>query len=79
MNQQNIREHMPVVCSMNQQLGTVDHVEGNQIKLAKDESGQHHYIPTSMVDHVDTTVHLNQPANQVKQQWTTSPSQGAMR
>ncbi|MEA2598587.1 MAG: hypothetical protein QOF01_5056, partial [Thermomicrobiales bacterium] len=44
---QQIREHMPVHCSNNKQFATVDHVDGNYIKLTKNGSpdGQHHWIP----------------------------------
>jgi hypothetical protein len=46
ITRQLIKPHMPVVSSENSDLGTVDHVEGrNKIALAKDEAGQHHYIP----------------------------------
>ncbi|MGZ5012214.1 MAG: DUF2171 domain-containing protein, partial [Methylobacter sp.] len=37
---------MPVVCSQDGQFATVDHMEGQDvIKLNKDKTGQHHYIP----------------------------------
>ena len=56
-----IKEHMPVYASCGKQVGTVDHMEGGAIKLTKSGSadGQHHFIPTSWVDRVDTHVHLN--------------------
>lgn len=56
-----ITEHMPVYASCGKQVGTVDKVEDGKIKLtAKDsKDGQHHYLPISMVDRVDTHVHLN--------------------
>ena len=49
MDATKIREHMPVVCSDNEQFGTVDHLQGDTIKLTKDQSGQHHWIPTEWV------------------------------
>jgi len=49
-----IKPHMPVVCSDNGQFAVVDHVEGlDFIKLTKDASGQHHYIPLTWVTSVD--------------------------
>ena len=56
-----IKEHMPVYASCGKQIGTVDHVEGGNIKLTKSGSadGQHHMIPVSWVDRVDSHVHLN--------------------
>lgn len=67
-----IAEHMKVVGSDGQHVGTVDRVEGNQIKLTKrddpDGSGQHHhYIPMSSVQQVDgDKVTLSVPAQQAK-------------
>ncbi len=59
-----IREHMEVRDSVGVHVGTVDHVEGDRIKLTRNDSadGQHHYVPVSAVDHVDAHVHLNQTA-----------------
>jgi hypothetical protein len=77
LNIKNIREHMPVVCSNNGQFGTVDKVEGDSIKLTKDQSGQHHYIPTSWVTSVDDKVHVDRPGEQAMREWSTTPLQGA--
>jgi hypothetical protein len=69
-----IKPHMPVVGSENRQLGTVDHVEGHSsIKLTKDDSGQHHYIPLSWVTSVDDRVHVDRPTQQAKREWSTTP------
>ncbi len=47
---QQIKPHMPVVCSKGGQFAVVDHTEGtSQIKLAKDNRGEHHYIPLAWV------------------------------
>lgn len=56
-----IHPHMSVVASCGKTIGKVDRVEGNALKLTKDSSpdGMHHFLPTSMVDHVDSHVHLN--------------------
>jgi len=67
-----IQPHMPVVCSMNKQFAMVDHVEGNQLKLAKDDKGQHHFIPLDWVTTVDDKVHVNKPGDQVMKEWKTS-------
>jgi hypothetical protein len=70
-----IKPQMPVVCSENGQFATVDHVEGqDMIKLRKDASGQHHYIPTSWVTSVDDKVHIDRPGNQAMREWSTSPT-----
>lgn len=59
-----IREHMEVRDSAGVAVGTVDHVEGERIKLTRSGSsdGQHHYVPMTAVARVDTHVHLNQTA-----------------
>lgn len=67
-----IREHMEVVGSDGQHVGTVDHVNGDQIRLTRTDpsaGGQHHLIPTSLVASVDTQVRLSQPAEQVRGMW----------
>jgi hypothetical protein len=72
---QDIKEHMEVLGSDGQHVGTVDHLEGSdKIKLTKTDSknGQHHLIPLSLVDHVDAHVHLNKPAKDVQAQWQSA-------
>jgi hypothetical protein len=73
MNASQIQEHMKVVGSDGQHVGTVDKVEGNRIKLAKSDAGaqgQHHYLPLDAVDRVEQDrVCLRQPAQAVKRQW----------
>jgi hypothetical protein len=76
MNTEKIRENMPVVCSNNGQFGTVDRVEGDQIKLTKDASGQHHYIPSSWVTTVDDKVHVDRPGDQAMREWKTAAEVG---
>jgi hypothetical protein len=69
-----IRPHMAVVCSENHQFGTVDHVEGhNSVKLTKDDTGQHHYIPLTWITSVDDKVHVDRPGKQAMQEWSTAP------
>lgn len=67
-----IKEHMDVVCSKGGKVGKVDHVEGNRIKLTKNDSpdGQHHYVPASLVAQVDDKVHLTKTGDEVKAMWT---------
>ena len=77
MNRQDIREHMPVVCSDGGQFATVDKVEGNAIKLTKDDHGQHHWIPMEWVSRVDQHVHVDRPGDQAMREWmSSSPAQG---
>jgi len=54
-----IREHMEVIGADGVHVGTVDHVDGDRIKLTKADSGagahkgHHHYIPLSLLAEVD--------------------------
>jgi hypothetical protein len=66
-----IAEHMDVIASDGAKIGTVDHLEGNQIKLTKSASpdGMHHFIPLANIDHVDAHVHLNRSASEVRAVW----------
>jgi hypothetical protein len=71
-----IREHMPVVCSNNGQFATVDHLDGDSIKLTKDDQGQHHWIPQSWVTMVDDKVHVDRPGDQAMREWSSTPPAG---
>ena len=67
-----IKEHMEVLGSDRQHVGTVDHMDGtDRVKLTKSDAsdGKHHYIPTSWIDHVDSHVHLNKSGADAKKQW----------
>jgi hypothetical protein len=72
---QQIREHMPVVSSDGTQFATVDHVEGNSIKLTKHDSpdGQHHWIPMDWVKSVDQHVHVDRPVDRARREWSMTP------
>lgn len=73
-----IREHMQVVSSENQPLGSVDHIDAhNTIKLTKDQTGQHHWIPMNWVSNVDDKVHLNRASEQAMRQWMSQPPEGS--
>ena len=63
---ENIREHMEVIGADGVHLGTVDHVDGDRIKLTKADSsvqmegaeggahaGHHHYISLGLVAAVE--------------------------
>ena len=48
-----VREHMEVIGADGVHLGTVDHLEGDRIKLTKSDSGSHtghhHYVSGGLV------------------------------
>jgi hypothetical protein len=55
---EDVREHMQVIGADGVRLGTVDRVEGERIKLTKEDSGlahtdHHHYIPRGLVAAVE--------------------------
>jgi hypothetical protein len=73
MNAADIKEHMDVMASDGQKVGQVDHMEGkDKIKLTKHDApdGKHHFIPVSWVSKIDSKVHLNKAAKDVKAQWS---------
>jgi hypothetical protein len=67
-----IKPHMPVVCSEGGQFAVVDHLasDNRTIKLTKDDSGRHHYIPVAWVTKVDGAVHVDRPGKQAMREWT---------
>jgi hypothetical protein len=66
-----IRDHMDVVGCCGNKVGRVDHVEGSQIKLTRNDSpdGMHHFIPMSWVQRVDEHVHLSVDYAEAKREW----------
>ncbi len=77
INTDAIKPDMPVVCSQDGQFATVDHMEGkNTIKLKKDKTGQHHYIPVSWVTSTeDGKIKVDRPGDQAMKDWSTTPIQ----
>ena len=55
----NIKEHAEVISADGAHVGTVDHVEGDRIKLTKKDSGQgsheghHHYLSIGLVADIE--------------------------
>ena len=66
-----IREHMDVFASCGTKVGRVDRVEGDTIKLTKDDSpdGMHHAIPLSWVAKVHDHIHLDRDHRAVQSAW----------
>ncbi|MFN3658649.1 MAG: DUF2171 domain-containing protein [Pseudolabrys sp.] len=73
MDTQKIKEHMEVLGSDGQHVGTVDCLkDGDKIMLTKNDpkaSGKHHFIPLAWVDHIDAHVHLNKSSKDAMAQW----------
>ena len=67
-----IREHMTVVGSDEEQVGTVDCVRGDRIVLTKGDSDddRHHTIGCALIDRVEgDRVILDKPANEARRQF----------
>jgi hypothetical protein len=75
INTDQIKPDMPVVCSEDGQFAVVDHMEGTDtIKLNKDKSGQHHYIPMSwVVSTEDGKVKVDRPGDEAMDEWSSTP------
>jgi hypothetical protein len=76
-----VREHMEVVGSDGQPVGTVDKVAGDRIILTKDgpnAGGHHHSIPCSWLQSVDERVTINKTAEQARQKWTDEETKRAL-
>lgn len=61
-----IKEHAPVIGADGVHVGTVDHVEGDRLKLTKADSPdeKHHYISIGLIAEVeDGTVRLSANAD----------------
>ena len=70
---QEIKEHMEVLGSDGEHVGTVDCVKrGDRIVLTKSDAksgGQHHIIPLDWVARVDAKVHLTKSTKDAMAQW----------
>ena len=73
MNLSEVRERMKVVGSDCKPVGTVDHIDGDEIKLAKNDpqaGGQHHYIPGDWVERIEgDQVRLKKSSSEACSQW----------
>jgi hypothetical protein len=68
-----IRTRMPVVCSHRGQFAIVDAVEGKSVRLLRDVSGLHHYIPLSWITAIDDKVHVDRPGKEAMREWFDRP------
>ena len=73
MDASQIKEHMDVVGSDDQHIGTVDHLDGQRIKLTRKDSGaggEHHYVELNKVSSVeDGRIRLACTAEQARESW----------
>ena len=76
-----IREHMQVVGSDEQPVGTVDKVRGDRIILTKDDSpdGRHHAISCSLIERVEgDRVILDKTAEKAREQFSSEDRNRAL-
>lgn len=68
-----IQERMEVKGSDGMHVGTVDHLEGDRIKLTKADpasGGEHHYLEVDMVEEIrDGAVCMNVTAEECRESW----------
>lgn len=77
----NVREHMEVVGSDGEHVGTVDKVAGDRIILTKSDAsagGHHHSIPCSWIQSVDDRVTINKSAEEARRQWRDEENRRAL-
>lgn len=67
-----VKEHMEVLGSDGQHIGTVDKVRGDRIVLTKNDAsagGRHHSIPCGWIESVEDQVRVNRTAEQAMREW----------
>ena len=67
-----VTEHMEVIGSDGEKIGTVDAVRGDRIVLTKNDEnagGHHHSIPCSWIESVDDKVTVNKSREEAMRAW----------
>ncbi|MBN8806961.1 MAG: DUF2171 domain-containing protein [Sphingomonas sp.] len=67
-----VTEHMDVVGSDGEHVGTVDKVRGDRLILTKsdaDAGGRHHSVPSRWIERVEDKVTLRKTADEAKSHW----------
>ncbi len=76
-----VTEHMEVIGSDGEAVGTVDKVSGDKIVLTKSGAmagGHHHSIPCSWIQSVEDKVTINKTSEQARKQWTDEDNRRAL-
>lgn len=76
-----VNEHMDVVGSDGEHIGTVDKVRGDRVILTKSDSeagGHHHSFPSSWIESVDDKVKLRKSSIEAKSAWRDEERNGAL-
>lgn len=75
-----VRENMKVIDAEGAPIGTIDHIEGDQLKLKREDGlgnhGGHHFIPRGLVADVEgDTVRLSAKADALESIFETGEGQ----
>lgn len=76
-----VNEHMEVIGSDGEHVGTVDKVRGDRIILTKsdpDAGGHHHSIPSRWIEAVDDKVTIRKTAQEAQSAWRDEERSGAL-
>lgn len=76
-----VTEHMEVIGSDGQHIGTVDKVRGDRIILTKSDEnagGHHHSIPCGWIDKVEDRVTINKTAEEAMRSWRDEETRRAL-
>jgi hypothetical protein len=76
-----VKEHMDVVGSDDEHVGTVDYVRGDRIVLTRsdpDSGGRHHSIPSRWIDSVDDKVRIRKTAADAQAHWKDEERNSAL-
>jgi hypothetical protein len=76
-----VTEHMEVLGSDGQHIGTVDKVANGRIILTKNDEnagGMHHSIPCSWIETVEDKVTVNKTAKEAMDAWTNEDQNRAL-
>lgn len=76
-----VREHMDVVGSDGEHVGTVDKVTHDRIILTRNDAnagGHHHSIPCSWIQSVDERVTIDRSADDARRQWRDEENRRAL-
>ena len=79
--QSKLKEHMEVIGSDGAHVGTIDHIEGDHLKMTKldvNAAKMHHEIPLAWVASVsEDTARLDKTAREALEQWKIDPQDEA--
>ena len=64
-----IQTNMPVKNALNEEIGTVVDADDQYLEIVTGADNQHHWVPVSLIDHVDAHVHLSGSGDELASRW----------